>query len=376
MKFKRNRKSNFTLISFRCAAIALLFGLWALPLCAQPKAPAKAPLVPAATYRATLQKALSELQAMEKQRPRRLGPLLQRLDTNLIVRRADGQTQAVNGNLWSKMAIGVGKPADAMRRDVVKARQIAESQIRALDEWTKTPYFAPVDAQKIVANLETSGEIRTGPFWWQKVVADAQKTISDAWAAFGKWLSGLFPTPTARPNVAAPSDKWLWVLFSGLVAAILAAVLWFVWRAFGGKWIGGKWSRRAVRREAALQSEDAALLLLPPDELRARAENFAAQGNFREALRHRYLSLLLQLDARGVWRYDARRTNWEHIAALGRTESKRALVAPLGDLTRRFDRVRYGGAECNGEDWRRFQGDARDFEAQSVSFEKMAEAAR
>jgi hypothetical protein len=222
-----------------------------------------------------------------------------------------------------------------------------------------------------MAALEKSGEIRTGPLWWQKVVADVQKSIADAFAALTKWLNSLFPTPTARPNVSAGIDKWLWFLFYGLVLAILAAVLWFVWRAFGGKW-----GRRTVRREAVLQSEDAALLLLPLDELRARAEDFAAAGNFREALRHRYLSLLLQLDARGVWRYDARRTNWEHITLLGRSESKRALVAPLGDLTRRFDRVRYGGAPCDDEHWRGFESDARNFEAQSSQFATVAEAAR
>ncbi len=354
----------------RCLGFAFFWLLTAnFAALAQPKTPA--PVVSAATYRATLQKALRELKAMEKRPPRRLGPLLKRLDTTSTVRRADGQTQTVNGNAWSKMARGLSKPANAMRRDVVRARQMAESQIGALDEWTKTPSFAPADAQKIMAGLESSGQIRTGPFWWQKAFADAWKAVTDAWNSFWKWLRSLFPTPATPPNIAAPSDKWLWFLFYALVSALLAAVGWFVWRAFGGKW-----GRRTVRREAVLQGEDAALLLLPPDELRARADDFAAQGNFREALRHRYLSLLLQLDARGVWRYDARRTNWEHLAALGRSETKRALVPPLSDLTRRFDRVRYGGALCDEGNWSRFEADAREFEARAASFETLAEAAR
>jgi hypothetical protein len=267
--------------------------------------------------------------------------------------------------------LGLAKATDAKRSDVAQARRTAEFQIRALDEWTKTPSYTPADAQKIMANLEKSGEIRTGPLWWQKAIADVQKSIADAFNALTKWLNSLFPTPTARPTAPSGSSSWLWILFYGLVVAILAAVLWFVWRAFGGKW-----GRRAVRREMVLQSEDAALLLLPPDELRARAEDFAAAGNFREALRHRYLSLLLQLDARGVWRYDARRTNWEHITLLGRSEAKRVLVAPLGDLTRRFDRVRYGGAPCDEQHWHRFEGDARSFEAQSAQFATVAEATR
>ncbi|HEX8465660.1 MAG TPA: DUF4129 domain-containing protein, partial [Abditibacterium sp.] len=122
---------------------------------------------------------------------------------------------------------------------------------------------------------------------------------------------------------------------------------------------------RTKSRVAELEGEDAQLLLLPPDELRLRAEEYAARGEFREALRHRYLALLLQLDARGVWRYDARRTNWEHIAGLRRSESKTALVAPLSDLTRRFDRVRYGGAPCDQGQWADFNSDTQNLENQS-----------
>jgi hypothetical protein len=124
-----------------------------------------------------------------------------------------------------------------------------------------------------------------------------------------------------------------------------------------------------VQRDAVLEGEDAQLLLLPPTELRSRADEYAAQGNFREALRHRYLALLVQLDTRGVWRYDARRTNWEHIAALRRQENKQILVSPLSELTRRFDRVRYGGAACDIEQWQQFDADARQFESQSSQFE-------
>jgi hypothetical protein len=73
----------------------------------------------------------------------------------------------------------------------------------------------------------------------------------------------------------------------------------------------------------------------------------------------------LTLDSRGVWRHDPRRTNWEHIGLLRRNEEFRPLVAPLSDLTRRFDRVRYGGAPCSREEWERFDSDTAAIEAKT-----------
>ena len=107
-----------------------------------------------------------------------------------------------------------------------------------------------------------------------------------------------------------------------------------------------------------LEGEDQALLRLPPDELLDRAQAFASQNNFREALRHRYLSLLLLLDARGVWRYDRRRTNWEHIARLKSSNAAQSGVQSLSDLTLRFDRVRYGNESCDQNAWLQFDQDA------------------
>ena len=364
-------RSGFRCESLRFArhsATAVLLGaLWSVsPLHAQPKA-AKNVTLSASQYRSRLMSAVQKLSALEKRRPRALGKVLAPLDAKITVRRADGATQIVTGNQWSDFSTQLSKPADARREEVVKARQIAQSQLRALDEWMQAPSYTSADAQKIVADLAASGQIRVGPPWWQAAIANAWKTVADTIAAFMKWFWSLLPTPRTPTVRAAPSDKWLWFLFYAVVAAILALVAWFLFRAFGGKW-----GRRNVRRTAVLEGEDAQLLLLPPDELRLRAEEFAAKGQFREALRHRYLALLLQLDARGVWRYDARRTNWEHIASLRRSESKSALVPALSDLTRRFDRVRYGGAPCDDAQWAAFSSDTQNLEAQSGAAMEMA----
>lgn len=359
------------------AALGVIGALALAPLRAQaqPARPRPAPnkiiALAAPAYRATLQKALDDLKAPK---PGALKNIVTRLDVRVAVRRADGQVQSVSGNYWSSFARGIGTTPIAHRAQTAQARAALQLQLSALDEWTSQPVFQPVDAKKIVTGLASSGQIRVGPLWWQSVVSNTWAAIVRVWDGFWKWLRGLLPTPKPFNNTAAPSDKWLWFFFSLVVAGVIGAIVWFLWRVFGGTWMlmwGQLWGRRRKFKSGIeLQNEDAELLQLPPEELLSRAERFATQGNFREALRHRYLSLLLDLDARGVWRYDARRTNWEHIAALGRSEVRRPLVAPLSDLTKRFDRVRYGDAPCDDAAWRRFDADARGFETQAAPLQK------
>lgn len=352
-----------------CVVCALCCGFNAQLVSAQPAAPGNSltksvqpTSISAPGYRARLQSALREVNALEPRPPRPLGKIVGKLDQAFAVRRVDGRVQGVDGDFWSNFARRLSKPKDASRRDVRRAQSALQAQIRALDEWQNAPNYRNADAQTIITGLESSGQIRVGPLAWQKALSDAWGAVARVWAAFWKWVNGLLPTSKTSNVKAKSSDKWLWFLFYGVVAALLAAITWFLWRVFGGKW-----GARRVKVAADLQGEDADLLRLPPEELLSRAAQFAAQGNFREALRHRYLSLLIDLDARGAWRYDARRTNWEHIANLRRGDFNRDLIAPLSALTRRFDRVRYGGAPCDDESWRHFDAEARDFETRAAS---------
>ena len=187
----------------------------------------------------------------------------------------------------------------------------------------------------------------------------------------------MFPSFTPRAGAAVPDFGWLIFVFWAIIASLLAFLLVAAYRVFAAniRWGG----RRKKKEDDEFEGEDAELLSLPPDELGDRAAQFARDGNFREALRHRYIALLLRLDGRGVWRYDTRRTNWEHIAALrrGAAQSGAGIVAPLSDLTRRFDRVRYGSAPCDQNDWQQFERDATDLEDRATqSSPQMAGASR
>jgi hypothetical protein len=324
----------------------------------------------ASAYRALLQNALDRLKKLEKHPPLDARPVLKPLDTPFLVKRADGQSQIVRGDEWNRILSGIsGSGAASMTRP--EARSLEEmlgKHLKALDAWTTKrngAYYAAFDAQKVVDDAVSSGRIRVAPPPAQQWAADLNAAIGNAISNFWKWLTSLLPKPTTPLTGAkAPNLAWLWFVFWGIMIALLGLLLFLAARALsGGSFSMWGIGRRRRKGTEPLRDEDAALFGLAPEELRDRADAFAASGNFREALRHRFISVLVLLDARGTWRYDIRRTNWEHIAGLRREEAKRPLVAPLSTLTRAFDRVRYGGAPCDEEGWNEFQASVREVES-------------
>lgn len=215
--------------------------------------------------------------------------------------------------------------------------------------------FVPDEsAPRTITQLQNSGQIQTAPdafqlWWW-----NAMRQLRQWWDAFWKWLGSLFPAPGPAQPQTQTSFLWLKTLFIGaLVIALVAAAL-LLWRAS---------KNRPVRIPDEMEMEDEELFLLPPQELRQRASRFAAEGNYREALRYLYISMLMLMDDRGVWHYDINRTNWEHIARLSREAKQPELVQPLSEMTRRFDRVRYGNAPCDDDEWNRFKSAYGELEA-------------
>ena len=341
--------------------------------------PAPIQTVEAAKYRATLESAQSQLEKMESGKTSRKGleALLKSLarPQRLRVRRSDGATQMAGTDQWDRLVMGLqgdsttpNRAAPVKRVDVTQARRAVDERLRALVEWMQPRgkgFYQAAQAQKIVRDLENTSQIRTEPMAWQSGWASFKAMLSRLIERLGKALFGTVKrtTPTGKMNI---DDRWIKFLFYSTVLSLLGVVGWLLWRHLGGRW-GREGARRDVR---FVGGEDADLLVLPQGELRTRAQRFADEGNFREAVRHRFIALLLCLDERAVWRYDARRTNWEHIGALRRGMSTLAsthgvaqgLIEPLSNLTRRFDRVRYGNAQASRDDWNLFDRDAAALE--------------
>ncbi|HVF10159.1 MAG TPA: DUF4129 domain-containing protein [Abditibacteriaceae bacterium] len=303
----------------------------------------------AGEYRAELERVEATLRRVENQPARPLAAILKTLSKTITVRRNDGSIQKAGADEWQRRATDAG--ANATRAQIREARQSVQARLRALDEWTNTVY-EPADAQGIMRSWERSG-IRTGPTRWEQLQSDIGKWVRDLLRSLGGWMGRALPP--GSPNVNADAVR---LFFIACAVSLLSLLVYFAWRA-----LSKRWAQEAAQRQVRLLGdEDVELLQLPADELRERARQFAASGNFREALRHLYIALLRHLDSGGIWRYNARQTNWEHIAALRSTPFAAHLIAPLSDVTRRFDRVRYGNANCTNEDWLRFAVDVEAIE--------------
>jgi hypothetical protein len=335
----------------RISLLALLLLLCASVSAQSRKPSTPVPVVSTEAYRKQLERALIQLRRVEKHPPRRLAPILGTLNKTQRVKRSDGAVQTLSGHEWSRRlnaSSGSGSGAPATRADVESARKSLELQLRELDAWSKSTFVAS-DAQIIMSQLAASGQIRVGPTFWQQWLGDVRKWFRNLTQSFMRWIASLFPT--AKPGAMPKIDPlWIQLFFYATALALLSLLVYLAWRALGGR-IG----KRGARRGVFAESEDAELLRLPPDELRLRAQQFASEENFREALRHLYIALLLEFELGGVWRYDARRTNWEHVAALRSNEEYSRLVPALSYVTRTFDRVRYGNAAFGESDWQHFE---------------------
>lgn len=352
-----------------CAVLGHATPVFAIP----PLPPKSVPTIDAAKYRATLETAKSQLERMESGKAPRKG--LEKLLTTLSqpaslrVQRSDGAKQLIGNDQWARFVLSLqndstGRAAPTTRVDVTQARRAVDERLRALNEWMQPRpdgFYQAAQAQKIVRDLAGTNQIRTQPTGLQQWWAGFK-------AAFSNFIKGLSRSVFGAGKSVAPTrpmnldDRWVKFFFYSTVLSLLGVVGWLLWRHLGGR-LGRDGARRDVRFAGG---DDAELLVLPQGELRTRAQRFADDGNFREAVRHRFIALLLLLDERAVWRYDARRTNWEHIGTLRRRMSTHVaserLVEPLSNLTRRFDRVRYGNAPVALDDWNAFDRDSATLE--------------
>lgn len=310
--------------------------------------------IAAEEYQRQLAAADKVLERMEEHPPRRLRKFLQSIPRDVTVRRADGARQSLSADDALHHGDN-GGTSMATADDVRRVRTALALHRAALESWMRQGDYTPADAQHIVEQLAATGQIRTAPTpleqWWSQIRKWFKTNVIDAisrlYRAIVNWLFGRIPAAAPKPGGDA---RWIGYLLILACSALLLYVLWLLL----GKYFTGHGPAYTWRNQQLLDNADAQLLRLPPQELRERALELAAQGDYRQALRHLYIATLVNLERSGVWRYDPRRTNWEHIAGLRAQPAHRALVGPLASLTRRFDRVRYGNAPCDAGEWQRF----------------------
>ncbi len=185
------------------------------------------------------------------------------------------------------------------------------------------------------------------PSWWKRFMD---------W--LGEKLKELFkrerePTqpPTAFSGASgAGAANVLVVLVIGLVLAVLAAVL---LRA-----LGKRQQEESAQLEvstldsAALAQDPMSALARPPEGWAHLADELAARGEYREAVRSLYLALLSRLHREGAILYDSTLSNWDYLRQF---KGRREWLPPFRELTRRFDFTWYGNLPVGPDGYRDFR---------------------
>ena len=104
--------------------------------------------------------------------------------------------------------------------------------------------------------------------------------------------------------------------------------------------------------EAALSADPMSALSKRPETWAGLADELAARGEYREAIRHLYLALLSTLHRGGVIDYEPTRSNWDYLAT---SKGGSAQKSAFRELTRRFDFAWYGNLETSDGAFRTFR---------------------
>lgn len=174
---------------------------------------------------------------------------------------------------------------------------------------------------------------------------------------FLKWLEQLFKTErkTEEPTVSSGGTDMAGANLVMIIALVVvaAALIYILARSF---------SRRKVEETALdesgglnqqpLEKDAMSALSKPPETWAGLADELAARGEFREAIRHLYLALLSRLHRDGVIDYDPTLSNWEYLFAF---KGASVLKAGFKELTRRFDFAWYGNEGVDSMAWSVFR---------------------
>lgn len=183
------------------------------------------------------------------------------------------------------------------------------------------------------------------------------------WKDFKAWLKKMLkklfePDPNREPSRRtsfSPSTGMSGanlIMFLGilLTVGVLAAVL---IRAFGRREQEESAQLEVSTLDAKALADNAlSALSRPPEGWAHLADELAAQGAYREAVRSLYLALLSRLHREGAILYDSTLSNWDYLRNF---KGRRDWLPPFRELTRRFDFAWYGNLPVGVQGYQDFR---------------------
>jgi hypothetical protein len=179
--------------------------------------------------------------------------------------------------------------------------------------------------------------------------------IREQWEAFLKWLFG--PDRKERHtavdlNVPGFGGLQNLVMFAA-IGLVIGLLLWLLLRGLSRSEdaeLSGTEEGGAVQTPLAPDPMNA--LSRPPEGWAGIADELAAKGQYREAIRNLYLALLSRLHRDGFIDYDPAKSNWDYFRGF---KGPMTSLTPFRELTRRFDFAWYGNLEVSSDAWRTFR---------------------
>ncbi|MFY0574377.1 DUF4129 domain-containing protein [Cystobacter fuscus] len=162
------------------------------------------------------------------------------------------------------------------------------------------------------------------------------------------------PAPPRSDTLGLGGEAVANALVVLLVTAALGVLAVVLWRAFNARGRADEGARLEVSSQSAatLAADPMNALSRAPEGWAHLADELAARGEYREAVRGLYLALLSRLHHQGAIHYDPRLSNWDYLRQFrGRSE----WVPPLRELTLRFDFAWYGNLPVGERGYRDFR---------------------
>jgi hypothetical protein len=244
-------------------------------------------------------------------------------DTNTLRSTLDGEAEAFKGIGSIALANGTTIPIDnsylvsLLQQDPPDLDQI-QSYLTLLVEAHNLPVTLQPESGPSLAEILARPEFQ----WEQQKPNPIQEWIDNMIARILDALIHLFPG-TSIPVGLRPL-----VTIGGII--LLALILGFALRGFLFDMVSAA--------ELPSDTDEAGIPLTAASALQ-RAQDNAAAGDYRTAVRFLYLSTLLQMEEHGLFRYDRARTNREYLRSVAHLPE---LAAILRDVVDVFDRVWYG----------------------------------
>ncbi|MGQ0506400.1 MAG: DUF4129 domain-containing protein [Myxococcaceae bacterium] len=189
--------------------------------------------------------------------------------------------------------------------------------------------------------------------------SDANDGWTRFWKAVGEWLKKALENKDQRRTVdvnpmgaAAAGASLAHLLVVVLIAAVVGLLLHPLVRSRGtaNAAHGAEITTSQQAAAAATTTENA--LSRPPEGWAQWADELAARGQFREAVRGLYLALLARLHHDGAIDYDPALSNWDYFRQF---RGGRERLTPFRELTYRFDFTYYGNLGVSAEGYATFR---------------------